>query len=72
MRLRPGTAQPGEGEAQEDPINVYKSLKAACNENRARLCSVVSSARIRGSRHKLEHEIHLNNRKQLTAHLIEI
>jgi len=55
VRLRPGPAQPGEGEAQEDPINVYKSLKAACNENRARLCSVVSSARIRGSEHEVEH-----------------
>ena len=55
MRLRAGTAESGEEEAQKDPNNVHKYLKAGCNEDGARLCSLVPSARARCSGHKLEH-----------------
>lgn len=38
-------------------INVYKYLNWGCKEDEASFFSVVSSARIRGHIHKLEHSI---------------
>lgn len=38
-----------------DLINVYKYLKEGCNEGRARLLSVIPSAKTRGSGQKLAH-----------------
>ena len=43
---------------------MYQYLKGVCKEERVRLLSVVSSAKIRGNRYRLEHKrLHLNTRK---------
>jgi len=47
-----------------DLINAYKYLKGGCQEDGAKLFSVVPSSRIRSNGHKLKHrKIHLNMRK---------
>lgn len=48
-RLRVLGLQPKEKDVRENLTNVYEYLKRGCNEDRARLCSVVPSARTRGT-----------------------
>lgn len=64
--LRDRTVQPGEEEAQGDPINAFEYVKGGWREDEARLFSLVSMAR--SNWHKVKHgRLHLNIRKYFCA-----
>jgi len=57
---------------QGDLTNTYKYLKGGCQENGARVFSVVPSDRTRGNRHKLkQRRLHLSMRKNFPLRVTE-
>jgi len=55
-----------------DLINAYKYLKGGCQEDRARLFSVVPSDRTKDNGHKPKHrKFHLSMRKNFTLRVME-
>ena len=62
-----GSANSEEEETQWDLISIYKCLKGGCKEDGVRLCSVVSSARTRGSGHTGTQEIPSDHQEHCCA-----